>query len=185
MQLVGEALSDELVSAGRGSRSLLSSGGLPLFFDGRNGLAQPISKYLLDFQLVAVAAERYQRVAFRIEGDKPAGNLFGPKLWRHELKQNALAARDRMLLGIIIGATGRILEYQRLPPGLAWRSAISAFFQENQFRLQNLQDVSLIFVHGSAPTILVWPGGPEGAVTRVTLGCAPCHRKSAPPVVHL
>src|SRR5690349_10763977 len=89
-----------------------------------------------------------------------------------------------MLRGIIIGATRGILEYQRLPPGLAWRSAVSALFQENQFRLQNLQNVALIFVHDSAPSILVCLGGAERAVTRVTLGCAPCHRKLPPPVVH-
>jgi hypothetical protein len=89
--------------------------------------------------LVGVSEERVQRLALGVEGDMPARNLLPAKLWRHELKEDARTARFGVIFGIIIHAAWGIFENEWLPPGLARRAAVAAFFQEREFCFKDIQ----------------------------------------------
>jgi hypothetical protein len=76
-----------------------------------------------------------------------AGSLLLAVLVRNPVHQHAIAARTRILFAIVVHASGRILENELGPPGLAWRTPIATLLHELQLELQDVQEVSLISMH--------------------------------------
>src|SRR6266699_2816291 len=107
-----------------------------LFFQALNSGPQPASNCFFDLVLITAAVKGIQRFTGSgyVERNVAAGNHFGAALGWHQVHQNTITARTRILFGIVVHTGERILENILRPPRRPRRTPIATIFEELKFK---------------------------------------------------
>src|SRR2546430_6863209 len=125
--LVERCTSQSSVAGGRLVAVSLSSR-CPFFFQTLNSCPKPACNCFFGLVLIAVSIQRIQRLAGCVERHVAARNLFGAALGWHQLHQNTITARTRILFAIVVHASARVFEDVLRPPRCPRRTAITPVF---------------------------------------------------------
>ena len=123
----------------------------PLCFHLLNRSPQPLANFLFNVVLLTATVKRIQGVTRGVEWNVPAWDFCRPHLRRHQMHQNAIAARCAVVFSAIVHAGGRVFENVQRLGRILWRAPVSPILQESEFEFKDLQKIPFIFLHLGTP----------------------------------